>query len=61
MTTRNLGTTRAQDASKLKVLRLQVNAGAEAIARGRYIEVDDGALEDFLDQIDMPTRRRTDK
>ena len=40
---------RREDVLKLKALRLQIKAGAEAMARGDYTELDDTELEDFLD------------
>jgi antitoxin ParD1/3/4 len=52
---------RREDALKLKALRLQIRAGAEAIARGDYIEVDDAHLEQFLEGVDRPARKRAQK
>ena len=46
---------RREDVLKLKALRLQIKAGAEAMARGDYTELDDTELEDFLD--DLGSRR----
>jgi antitoxin ParD1/3/4 len=40
---------RREDELKLKALRLQIKAGAEAMARGDYTGLDDTELEDFLD------------
>jgi antitoxin ParD1/3/4 len=37
-----------EDEVKLKALRLQIKAGAKALARGDYTELDDTELEDFL-------------
>jgi antitoxin ParD1/3/4 len=48
-----------EDALKLKALRLQIKAGAEALARGDYTEVDDVGLEDFLDELAPPARKRS--
>lgn len=45
---------RAHDALKLERLRLSIRAGAEAIDRGAYDEVDDAALDDYLDALAAP-------
>jgi len=52
---------RREDDLRLKALRLQIKAGAEAIARGDYAEVDDAELEDFLDGLGSPTLDRVQK
>jgi antitoxin ParD1/3/4 len=52
---------RREDELKLKALRLQIKAGAEAIARGDYIDVDDSELDDFLDGLSSPTPDRARK
>jgi antitoxin ParD1/3/4 len=48
-----------EDTLKLKALRLQIKAGAEALARGDYTEVDDAGLEKFLDELAPPARKRS--
>ncbi len=40
---------RREDALKLKLLRSQVKAGAEALKRGDFIEIDETELEGYLD------------
>ena len=45
---------RAHDALKLDRLRLSIQAGADAIARGAYDEIDDAALDDYLDTLAAP-------
>jgi antitoxin ParD1/3/4 len=52
---------RREDELKLKALRLQIKAGADAITRGDYVEIDDAALEGFLDGIDSSTPDRARK
>jgi antitoxin ParD1/3/4 len=52
---------RREDALKLKALRLQIKAGADAIARGDFTEVDDASLEQFLEEVDRPARIRARK
>jgi antitoxin ParD1/3/4 len=52
---------RREDELKLKVLRLQIKAGAEAIARGEYTDVDDAELEDFLEGLGSSTLDRVRK
>jgi antitoxin ParD1/3/4 len=42
---------RAQDALKLERLRLSIQAGASAIERGDYDDVDDAALDSYLDAL----------
>jgi antitoxin ParD1/3/4 len=39
---------RREDALKLEVLRAQIQAGAEALQRGDFIEVEDADLEAYL-------------
>jgi antitoxin ParD1/3/4 len=39
---------RREDALKLEVLRAQIQAGAEALERGDFIEVEDADLEAYL-------------
>jgi antitoxin ParD1/3/4 len=40
-----------EDALKLKVLRAQINAGAEALDRGEFTEVADADLDRYLDTL----------
>jgi antitoxin ParD1/3/4 len=52
---------RREDALKLKALRLQIKAGAQAIARGDYVEIDDSELEGFLEELGSPAPNRARK
>lgn len=52
---------RREDVLKLKALRLQIKAGAEAMARGDYTELDNAELEDFLDGLGSRTPDRASK
>ncbi len=40
---------RQEDALRLKALRLQIDAGLEALAHGAFTEVGDGDLDRYLD------------
>ena len=40
---------RREDALKLKALRLQIKAGAVALERGEFVEIDDAGLEGYLE------------
>jgi antitoxin ParD1/3/4 len=51
---------RREDELKLKALRLQIKAGAEAIARGDFTDVEDTNLEEFLEDLG-PLRKRARK
>ena len=42
---------RKEDALKLKALRRQVKAGMDALARGDFVEIEDGDLEDYFEQL----------
>lgn len=42
---------RREDALKLDLLRTQIEAGADAIARGEFADVDDGDLDRYLDRL----------
>jgi antitoxin ParD1/3/4 len=42
---------RREDALKLEVLRAQIQAGAEALQRGDFVEVEDADLETYLAQL----------
>jgi hypothetical protein len=43
--------TRKEDALKLKVLRMQIAAGAAELERGDFVEVDAQDLEVYLDRL----------
>ena len=40
---------RSEDALKLKALRVQVRAGADALARGEFVEIEEAGLEGYLE------------
>jgi antitoxin ParD1/3/4 len=44
---------RKEDALKLKALRQQIKAGADALDRGDFVEVDEAELENFLDGLSI--------
>jgi antitoxin ParD1/3/4 len=49
---------RRLDTLKLEALRLQIDAGIEALDRGKFIEIADSELEDYLEGLsDRPGRR----
>ena len=50
---------RREDSLKLKALRAQIKAGADALDRGNFAEVDDPALEGYLERLaTTPAARR---
>lgn len=51
---RTLQHRRAYDALALERLRLSVQAGAVALERGDYADVDDTALDDYIDALAAP-------
>jgi len=42
---------RREDALKLKALRVQIEAGVDALERGEFTEVDDVDLESYLESL----------
>jgi antitoxin ParD1/3/4 len=42
---------RREDALKLKALRLQIEVGLDALARGDFVEIVDGDIENYLEQL----------
>ncbi len=40
---------RREDALKLEALRVQIQAGVDALARGDFIEIDDSGLDAYLE------------
>ena len=40
---------RREDALKLKVLRKQIKAGADALERGEFVEIDEASLDAYLE------------
>jgi antitoxin ParD1/3/4 len=49
---------RREDALKLKALRLQIKAGAEALDRGDFVEVDTGDLDSYLEKLTTTSGER---
>jgi antitoxin ParD1/3/4 len=47
-----------EDALKLKALRAQIKAGAEALDRGEFTEVADADLDRYLDTLADPATER---
>jgi antitoxin ParD1/3/4 len=48
---------RSEDSLKLKALRTQVKAGADAIARGDFVEIDDSGLETYFENLTADRRK----
>jgi antitoxin ParD1/3/4 len=46
-----------EDALKLKVLRRQIKAGAEALDRGDFTEVDEAELDAYLQELSVGNSR----
>ena len=42
---------RQEDALKLKVLRAQIKTGIDELERGEFVEIEDTALDDYLDTL----------
>jgi antitoxin ParD1/3/4 len=42
---------RQEDALKLKALRAQIKTGIDELARGEFVEIEDPALDDYLDTL----------
>jgi antitoxin ParD1/3/4 len=42
---------RQEDALKLKVLRAQIKVGIDDLERGELVEIEDAALDDYLDAL----------
>ncbi len=49
---------RAQEATKLDALLHAVRVGWNDVAAGRYTDVEDAQLEDFIDQLGLQASRR---
>ena len=47
-----------QDALKLKALRAGIKAGAEALDRGDFVEVDEADLESYLEKLTATPGKR---
>jgi len=48
---------RKEDALKLKALRAAIKAGADALQRGEFDEVDDDDLESYLENLGTASRK----
>jgi antitoxin ParD1/3/4 len=58
MPMRNGSQRRHEDALKLKALRVQIEAGVNALNRGDFVEVEDAKLDDYLEGlIAFPDKR----
>lgn len=53
---RTLQQRRQEDRLRLKALRAQIKAGADALARGDFADVEDTDLERYLDDISVRER-----
>jgi antitoxin ParD1/3/4 len=49
---------RGEDALKLKMLRMHIKAGIEALDRGDFTEVDDSDLESYMEQLISPKAKK---
>ena len=50
---------RREGALKLKALRMQIKAGADALKRGEFAEIDETDLEDYLERLTAKTDKGT--
>jgi antitoxin ParD1/3/4 len=48
---------RREDALKLRALRMQIKAGADALERGDFTEVANADLDEFLEKLTSPPGR----
>ena len=49
---------RREDVLKLKALRARIEAGAEALDRGDFVDVEDVELDGFLEGLTAPSGKR---
>jgi antitoxin ParD1/3/4 len=49
---------RKEDSLKLKALRVQIKAGADALDRGDFAEVEGANLEGYLERLTTPALKR---
>jgi antitoxin ParD1/3/4 len=47
---------RREDALKLKALRAQIKAGADALDRGDFVEIDETDLDSYLEGVTTPSK-----
>ena len=50
---------RQEDALKLKALRVQLQAGVEALDRGDFVDIEESELEGYLNGLTVARRKRT--
>jgi len=50
---------RREDELKLRALRMQVKAGIDAIKRGDFAEIEESDLDDYLEGLEVSSRKRT--
>ncbi|PYR81773.1 MAG: type II toxin-antitoxin system ParD family antitoxin [Acidobacteria bacterium] len=50
---------RREDELKLRALRMQVKAGIDAIKRGDFAEIEESDLDDYLEGLEVTSRKRT--
>jgi antitoxin ParD1/3/4 len=46
---------RSDDAAKVKALRAEIKAGVDALARGEFVDVEERALDHYLDELVGPS------
>jgi antitoxin ParD1/3/4 len=46
-----------EDALKLEALRLQIEAGVDALERGEFVEIDEADLEIYLEGLTVDSKR----
>ena len=49
---------RREDRLRLKALRAQIKAGTDALERGDFAEIDEAALEGYLERLTTPAAKR---
>jgi antitoxin ParD1/3/4 len=55
---RALAQRRREDDLKLKILRMQIKAGVDAIQRDDFAEIDESGLDDYLAELKVTPRKR---
>jgi len=50
---------RREDELKLRALRMQIKAGIDAIKRGDFAEIEESDLDDYLEGLEVISRKRT--
>ena len=49
---------RREDELKLKALRMQIKAGIDAIKEGHFVEVEEGHLDGYLEELKATPKKR---